>query len=152
LTALNLPSKDALIEYFSGLTDDYLIETFESGTLTPLAFEVAEKELSRRGLDHPVVVANKEESKADDGEPVILETIVRSFKSQRLEILRARLEAEGIPAFVMDGNMNQTSSLVSVALGGARLQVPRQYVAKANEILAAINSGAFAANARDIDD
>jgi hypothetical protein len=145
-------SKDALIEYFSGLADDYLLETFESGTLTPLAFEIAEKELSRRGIAHPAFVENNEKTKVDDGAPVILETIARSYKSQRLEILRARLEAEGIPAFVMDGNMNQTSSLVSVALGGARLQVPRQYVAKANEILAAINSGALAANARDIED
>ena len=112
---------------------------------------VAEAELSRREIVHVAVATNEDETKTDDGEPVFLETIARSLKSQQLEILRARLEAEGIPAFVMDGNMNQAYSLVSVALGGARLQVPRQYIAQAREIMANINSGAFAANARDID-
>ncbi|CAG4885186.1 conserved protein of unknown function [Georgfuchsia toluolica] len=145
-------NRDELTKYFAGLADDYLLETFESGTLTPLAFEIAEAELSRRGIPHPSSLPVEEEIKSDDGDPVHLETIARSFKSQRLEILRARLEAEGIPAFVMDGNMNQAFSVASPALGGARLQVPRQYVTQAKEIIAAIDSGALAANARDADD
>ncbi len=138
-------------EYFSGLTDDYLLEIFESGTLTPVAEELAGTELSRRKIPHSKASAEEDESRVNDGEPVVLETVARSYGSSQLEILRARLEVEGIPAFVMDGNVNQAYSLISPAMGGARLQVSRHHVAEANEIIASINSGAFAANADDVD-
>ncbi len=60
-----------------------------------------------------------------------------------LEILRARLSAEGIPSFIADGNTNGMNGLWSIALGGARLMVAREYAAAAREIIALVRSGAF---------
>lgn len=145
------PSRDALYEHFRDLADDYLLEVYGSGTLIPLAQEVAEAELTRRGIPHsPVPVADEGLEVPAEEDPVILETVVRSLVTSQLEVLRARLEAEGIPAFIMDGNMNQSYSLVSAAIGGARLQVPRSYAGAAREIIAAMNSGLLAV--RDGDD
>jgi len=45
---------------------------------------------------------------------------------------------------VADGNLTQTNSLLSIAVGGARVQVPVPYVAEAIAVMAALRSGAFA--------
>jgi hypothetical protein len=148
-----MPSRESLIEYFAGLADDYLRETLASGTLTAAAAAVAGAELDRRGLARPATAAP---AAAADSEPISAEdatlvTVARSLGGQRLEILRARLQAEGIPAFVMDGNTNQAYSLISIAMGGARLQVPRRHEAEARQLISLIQSGALAAGSRDVE-
>lgn len=58
-------------------------------------------------------------------------------------ILRARLEAEGIPATVTgDGHMILNWPL-SIALGGAKVQVPGPFLDKAQKVVAAYNAGDF---------
>ena len=145
------PSRNDLREHFRSLADAYLLEVYGAGTLTALALEVASEELTRRGIAHvPRSLEDEDVTEPADEDPVILETVARSLMTSELEILRARLESEGIPSYVMDGNMNQAYSLIAPALGGARLQVPQEYAATAKEIIAALNSGVLAV--RDGDD
>jgi hypothetical protein len=73
-------------------------------------------------------------------------TIARILNPINAQILQARLVAEGIMAVLGDANMAQTYNLISIAIGGAKLRVPRSQVAAANEILAAIRSGRLAAD------
>jgi hypothetical protein len=61
------------------------------------------------------------------------------------EILRARLESDGIPAVVIDGNLVQTDWFLSNAVGGAKVQVPERYIERAREIISVMNSGELSA-------
>ena len=149
------PSRESLAEYFGNLADDYLLEVYNSRTLIPLAIEVADRELTRRNIPHPppsAVGEKEEEVKApDDGEPVVFATVARSWSTSQMEILRARLEAEGIPAFVVDGGMSQLYPSLSQPIGGARLQVPQERAREAKELIAAVNSGALRATNEDVE-
>ncbi len=69
------------------------------------------------------------------------ETIARSMTPSDLEVMRALLESERIPAFVLDGGITQMYSLIAVATGGARLQVASEHVAAARQILTAFETG-----------
>ncbi len=71
-------------------------------------------------------------------------TVARSLDTSEMFILSARLEAEGIPSFVADANINQTYSLLSIASGGVRLQVPSEFAVTARKIIADVNSGLLA--------
>jgi hypothetical protein len=60
---------------------------------------------------------------------------VRSFyTTPEAELAKTVLESAGIQAFVLDGNM---ASMLSNAVGGAKVQVNDQDAARATEILAA---------------
>jgi hypothetical protein len=72
------------------------------------------------------------------------ETIARSSVPSDLEVMRALLESERIPAFVLDGGINQVYSLLAVATGGARLQVASEHATAARQILKAFESGQLA--------
>jgi len=128
-----MPTRESLVEYFSSLADDYLLDTLASGSLTAMAAGIAGAEVDRRGLVRLqfAAVAADSEPEALDEEDAALVTVARSLTGHRLDILRARLVAEGIPAFVMDGNTNQAYSIIAIAMGGARLQVPRRHEAEA---------------------
>lgn len=52
------------------------------------------------------------------------------------QIAWARLDAEGIPAFVADEQTINMQWLYSNAMGGVRLQVPATFVTQARELLA----------------
>ena len=52
------------------------------------------------------------------------------------QIARAKLDSEGIPAFVADEHTINAQWLYSNALGGVRLQVPDCFAEQANNILA----------------
>jgi len=149
------PSRESLAEYFSDLTDSYLLEIYNSRTLIPLAIEIADQELTRRNIPHPppsaVVEKDDEIKESDDGAPVVFATVARSWSTSQMEILRARLEAEGIPAFVVDGGMSQLYPSLSQPIGGARLQVPQEHAREARELIAAVNSGALRATSKDVE-
>jgi hypothetical protein len=71
-------------------------------------------------------------------------TIVgRYFDPWEAHILRARLEAEGIPASVIGDQHIIANWPLSVALGGAALQVPDAYLDQAQQIIAAYHAGTF---------
>jgi hypothetical protein len=63
-----------------------------------------------------------------------LETI-GAYGPEEAEILRVRLEAEGIPTFILGERMG-SASMLQVATGGVKLQVPQQYATDARILLA----------------
>lgn len=64
------------------------------------------------------------------------------------DIVRGRLEAEGIPAILGNRHLVTAEWLYSQAMGGVQIMVPREQVDEAREIIAQIDSGEFA----DIDE
>lgn len=67
--------------------------------------------------------------------------IGRYFDPWEAHILRARLAAEGVPASVTGDQHIIANWPLSVALGGVVLQVPGEYLAQAQEIVAAYHAG-----------
>lgn len=135
--------REALVETFRDLSDEYLLERVRSGDLTEFARAVAEQELLRRGIVPPAIERTAVHPHAPMGSVEWI-TIARLLVPMDAHILRGRLEAEGIPALVADGQLVQTNNLLSVAVGGVRVQVPEPFVAEALAIMAAIRAGAFA--------
>ncbi|HYL18372.1 MAG TPA: hypothetical protein VEV20_06810 [Burkholderiales bacterium] len=137
--------REDLIEAFRGFSDEYILERLQADDLTEAARGVAELELIARGIDlprrQPTVAEWSAERKVVRVEFI---TIARFLIPMDAHILRGRLQAEGIPAIVADGNLTQTNGLLSVAVGGARVQVPVPYVAEAMGVMAALRSGALA--------
>lgn len=64
-------------------------------------------------------------------------TLATFNKPEEAHLLRMRLEAGGIPAFIQDENLVQIDWLLANAVGGARVQVADEDVAAAREFLAA---------------
>ena len=73
----------------------------------------------------------------------MLTTVGRYFDPWEAHILRARLVAEGVPASVIGDQHIIANWPLSVALGGAALQVPQQFVGQAQEIIAAYHAGTY---------
>ncbi len=141
-----------LSETYAAMSDDELIERWSGGTLTEIAMEVARAEFFRRGIVAPEVAPSDDDAESATGEAVAFVTVARSLIPTELDILRARLEADGIPSFVVDDNITRMNSLWSVALGGARLIVARQFAAEARQIIGYVRSGKFALGAgEDVD-
>lgn len=134
-----------LTETFRAMSDDELVERWGEGHLTDAAIKVARAEFRRRGIVVP------ESGPADDPEPlpeaeetVTFVTVARSLIPADLYVLRARLEGDGIPSFVVDDNIVRMNSLWSVAVGGARLLVPQPLALEAREIIGLLRAGQFA--------
>ena len=66
----------------------------------------------------------------------MLTTIATYSFPYEAQIARAKLDSEGIPAFVADEQTINMQWLYSNAMGGVRLQVPEIYVQQAIELLA----------------
>ncbi len=66
-----------------------------------------------------------------------METIATFLKPEDAHLLRMRLEAVGIPAFVQDENLIQIDWLLSNAVGGVRVQVSDEDVTEALALLSA---------------
>ena len=64
-------------------------------------------------------------------------TIATFNKPEEAHLLRMRLEAGGIAAFIQDENIVQIDWLLANAIGGVRVQVADEDVAAAHELLAA---------------
>jgi hypothetical protein len=64
-----------------------------------------------------------------------LVTIATVSSSMEANIMKSKLESEGIPCFVADQNMININPLYSNALGGVRLQVRQSDIQEAQEIL-----------------
>jgi hypothetical protein len=133
--------REDLVETYHDMSTEELLDHWESGTLTELAIQVAGEELAQRGVALPPVKSI--EAEGDNKEPVeqiVFETIAKSYTPTEMHILRGRLEADGIPAIVVDDDVNQTNSILAAA-AGVHLQVPRQYAIEAKRIVAEVKSG-----------
>jgi len=74
--------------------------------------------------------------------------VVATFsKPEEAHLLRMRLEAGGINAFIRDENTIQMDWLYSNALGGVRVEVAEEDEAAARELLADQGSGNDSASA-----
>ncbi len=115
-----------------------------SGDLNELAQSVVRRELSQRGVDAPAPVSLVEETEEEGEEDGIdFVTVAHFFIPTEAHILRGRLESEGIPAVVTDANLVQANNLISVAVGGVRVQVPVEFAPEAEGIVDAIQRGEF---------
>lgn len=82
-----------------------------------------------------------EKEYAGDGD---WQMVARCLDATEAHLLCACLKASGLPAMVADANLVQTHSLISVAVGGARVMVPEAYVEGAQAVLEAFHRGDFA--------
>ena len=64
-----------------------------------------------------------------------LTTIATFDNMPAAHIAKGRLEAEGIPSWLMDENLVQTDWLYNIAVGGIKLQVEPHYAKRARTIL-----------------
>jgi len=62
-------------------------------------------------------------------------TVATFSKPEEAHMLRLRLEAGGVPAYIQDENMVQTDWLYSNAIGGVRVQIDEEDADRAKEIL-----------------
>lgn len=62
-------------------------------------------------------------------------TVASFSKPEDAHLLRIRLEAGGVPAYLQNENLVQIDWLYSNAVGGVRVQIDEQDVEKAREIL-----------------
>lgn len=73
-----------------------------------------------------------------------LETVASFTDPLQAHIARGRLEAEGVPAYVIHENHVWAAWFLSNALGGVKLQVAQGDADRAQEILAADREGEYA--------
>jgi hypothetical protein len=71
----------------------------------------------------------------------MLKTIARYSFPYEAQIARAKLDSEGIPAYIADEHTINMQWFYSDALGGVKLQVPETYAQQALELLSEDLSG-----------
>ena len=141
-------TRESLGEKFNLYTDAELLELYRSGDLTELAADVARAELAKRGLDtaRPAPVPSPAAQPESEPEPVIegdLVAVARVLDPTEGEMLRGRLEAEGVPAIVVD-KQTATQVFYKYTIGGVRILVPEAYLERAREIVKADARGDYA--------
>jgi Putative prokaryotic signal transducing protein len=144
-------TRASLTAKFGAYDDTELLELYRSGELTELASDVARAELAKRGLDTsaPAGPPAAELEADSEPEPVIegdLVMVARMLDATEAEMLRGRLEAEGVPAMVADTNSSRAMSLIQTAIGGVRILVPDAFLDKARAVLQADARGEYALN------
>ena len=136
--------RDELSDTFGRMTDEELVERWSTGMLTETAAEVARAEFARRQITPPELPAKTLEEDLGPQPDVEFATVARSLEPLQIEMLRARLRAEGIEAFTVDSGINQANALIAIAVGGVRLMVPRESADEARRIIQLIRAGSFA--------
>jgi hypothetical protein len=127
---------------YAELETDALLEMYRSG-LTTVAQEIARLELTSRGVEAPVLDEPIAPNGTDEvpGDWVV---VAKCPTPTEAHILRSCLEAAGIPVSVLDADLVQTHSLLTIAVGGVRVVVPEKYVAEAREVMEAFKRGDLA--------
>ncbi len=136
-----------LAEIFRACTDEELLARYADGTLTEMARSVAAEEIRSRGLELPPLPGPDDDWEADGkyDESIDLgdlQPISPCVTPTEALLLRARLEACGIPVLLRDENLGQAFPMASSALN--RLLVPESCFAQALDIIERIRAGAFA--------
>lgn len=122
------------------LTDEELLARANAG-LTDEALKLVHAELTRRHLDVPE--SPREPNVAPRpylGDFVILE---RDLAPTEAHMLCSSLQAAGIQADAGDANIVQAHGLLSIAVGGAKVRVPKDQWQAAQDVLAALKRGDF---------
>jgi hypothetical protein len=135
---------EELARQFENFSDEELIRRGNSGGLTDAAQAVATAELERRSLPAPIlknVEADDEATEIYDGDMVI---VARYLEPTEAHMLCSCLQAAGVPAITSDTNFVQGDFLLTVALGGAKIQVPKDFAEEALQVIQAFKRGDFA--------
>ena len=138
---------ELLAEKFRLYSDEELLDLYRSGDLTELAQTVAHTELASRGIDPGPAGTPSSPLPEAQPEPVVegdLVMVARIYDPLEAEMLRGRLESEGVPAMVADTLTAQTNPFYKLAIGGVRVMVPEAYLAQAREIVRADVRGDYA--------
>lgn len=72
-----------------------------------------------------------------------LVVLARIDSPTQAHLMRNLLEQAGIPVFMFDSNILQMDMLLTPAIGGVRLRVPREFFVQGQEVLAQYESGAL---------
>lgn len=137
-----MPTQDLtyMRSHFSTLDDAELLKLLAPGTLTDIACTLVRAELDSRG----VAIAEAPEPPAQAPDMGEFLTLRHFLEPMQAHLLAACLQDRGVPAFVADADMIQTNMLLSIALGGVRLQVPEVLFERAQAIMASYERGDFA--------
>ena len=147
-----MSERDALARRFADLSDDALRERLRSDDLTDLAKQVAEREFHDRGLspDERVVPALEDadpsrsiQSLDDHRAEGDVVTLAAHLKPLEAEIIKSRLEIEGIYAAVADAYLDRVGVGVRAAGGGARILVAERDFDHAKAVLANLQRGDY---------
>lgn len=66
------------------------------------------------------------------------------------DIVRGRIEAEGIPAILGNRHLVSADWLYSQAMGGVQIMVPLEHVVEARDIIADIDAGEYSESGDDL--
>jgi hypothetical protein len=125
--------------FFSDLSDDELLSRVRRG-LTDEALAIATHELSIRNLEPLPSESMPAFKEPYLGDMVILE---RDLDPTEAHMLCACLRSAGIEADAGDTNLVQTNSLLTIAVGGAKVRVPETQLEDARRIVQAFRRGDF---------
>jgi len=146
-------TRESLAGQFKLYNDKELLQLYRSGELTELASDVAKAELTSRGIDAalatPARAAEQPAEPSEPDEPVIkgdLVEVARMLDPVEAEMVRGRLETEGVPAMVAD--TTTAHMLFRSLIGGVRILVPEAYLARAREVVKADARGDYALDER----
>ncbi len=126
------------------MSDQELLERYTAYALTALAQSVTRAEIHARGLSLPE--ADLENNQGGDISECCSDMVIvaRDLTPTEAHLLCSCLHAAGVPAEASDTNLVQAHSLLSVALGGARVRVPNAFLTEALDVIAAFKRGDFA--------
>jgi hypothetical protein len=78
----------------------------------------------------------RDDGGGDDGKPIRWVTIVSFHNVEDAHLARLRLEAHDIPVFIADYHITAIAWHYALAVRGAKVQVPAEFLADAREVLA----------------
>ena len=138
-------TRQSLVEHFGLLSDDELLEQFQSGDLTELAREVAAAELRSRRIDFSEALSSKPATEPDPEAGWSSEDLVLLARLDAVSasLLQSRLNAEGVPAIIAD-DFAYRNVPFGVGVDGVRVLVPESYLDRAAEIKRKIDRGDYA--------
>jgi hypothetical protein len=123
------------------LSDGELLRHLRSGTLTAQGIEAAEALLRSRGIDPAAPEAAAGGPEPDETELV---TIAECLSSTEAALLQGVLQSRGISAHLWGEYAGAAQVVLPTAGGGAHLQVHRDQLREAREVMAAYERGDLA--------
>ena len=126
-----------LMDAYSRMADGEIEEIAEDeASLTGVARQVLHDEIVRRGLDHLLSDRDKSQDKAADVTELEPMVTIRSFGDvMQAWLAKSNLESAGIECLLVDDNMVRLEWGMANALGGVKLQVKREDVEVALQLL-----------------
>lgn len=142
-------TEEELKQRYRQLSGDVLLELWDRNTLTDDARIVLRSELLHRGIEPPEQAVHEECAEVVPMQTDPWVTLAQFSTAPEAHILRARLESHEIPAIVADEHLVTMDWLISNAIGGVRVRVPRTYLEQASCIVAELESGKYTLASED---